>query len=308
MLKNMSKNLIQIKLVDDFEKFEKIKNVKPNIIYNRFDIKFGNDFQLLEINFNNKTNYIAFFICDNTCFLGVTQIHITQSINSYRGLKTGIHWFLKLPDTFEKYNNLFSSKTRYNRNYYKKNLEKQYKCEWTHIKKEELTEALIEEFIKLKTEKMKSYYENVDLKNFLTNYFCITDTYTLRANNKLIAIIFYSIIDKSTGYCENMAYDTSFSKLNVGNLLYYYSLEKLIARGINNIYLGGGKYKYKQNSKAICSQTYSGDITYFNFWDKLFSIKKFCSGYTRNYQHYIIHFLGIKIKIRKTESFYKYLK
>ena len=89
-------------------------------------------------------------------------------------------------------------------------------------------------------------------------------------DNHIKSVILYSIIDEHIAYCENLAYDLDFSKENIGNLLYYYSLKDLIRRGIRTVYLGGGNYDYKKNSKAIKSDTYSGRIYHFKWWQRIF--------------------------------------
>ena len=76
-----------------------------------------------------------------------------------------------------------------------------------------------------------------------------------------------------------MAYDVNYIKYGIGTILYYHSIEQLMARGIRNIYLGGGEYAYKQNCHARRDETYIGefkDMNYINqvnrFLSHIFSI------------------------------------
>ena len=104
----------------------------------------------------------------------------------------------------------------------------------------------------------------------------------------------YSITSDKEAYLENLAYDINYSSYHIGNLVYYHGIEKLIERGFKRIYLGGGDYDYKRNSKAIQSLTKSGNISPENssLLKKIFEIKK-----TKT--HKIIKIIGIKIKFKK---------
>ena len=48
-----------------------------------------------------------------------------------------------------------------------------------------------------------------------------------------------------------------FAKYGLGVMLYYHSIKNLIERGIKRVYLGGGHYDYKKNSKAKITSTSS---------------------------------------------------
>ncbi len=285
-------NKVLIELINDDSKFEKVKFVEPNIKWNRCDIQFGRDFELLKVNYEETEKYIAFYQKGKNVQLGVYMveipqyvfdevinflvkikkacvIHIDQSLNYKKGVKSGIHWLLNLPDIWEEYNNIFSSKTRYNRRYYKKKLEENYNCEWKYFPKQEIDENFMKAFYALKSQKKEIYYDT-DAKGFLGDYYGITDAYALYIDGKMQSVILYSIIDSKVAYCENLAYDLSLSKYNAGNILFYYSIEKLIEKGIKKLYLGGGDYEYKRNSKAIETKTYHGNIFLLKFWQKIF--------------------------------------
>lgn len=46
---------VVIKLVDENEKFDKVKLVKPNITFNRADLMYGEKFGLLEVQNSGRT-------------------------------------------------------------------------------------------------------------------------------------------------------------------------------------------------------------------------------------------------------------
>ena len=200
----------------------------------------------------------------------IYSINFSQSLNNMLGAKKTVHWLLNLPATKEEYFNQFSSKHRYNLRYYKKKLEENYNCEWKYFSEKDIDENLIKEFFELKKQKLTIYYDT-DAKGFLSDYYKITDAFALYINGKMQAITLYSIIDSEVAYCENMAHDLNLSKYNTGNIIFYNSIENLIERGIKKIYLGGGYYDYKKNSKAIMSNTFCYHRITLNLWQKIFT-------------------------------------
>lgn len=311
---------IKIELIEDNSKFEKVKLVEPNIKHNRCDIRYGKDFELIEIRYEDKIKYISFYCNGRTAFLGlymveipqyvfnriieflkndrkISHIHFINSLNYIKGAKKKMHWLLELPENWEDYLKQFSSKHRYNLRYYKKKLEQIYNCEWKYYPKHEINKKMIEAFFdfKIAKEKGEAYSDLVNAESYLESDFNkITDAYVLYINNEIKSIVLYSIIDEQTAYCHNMAYDVKFSKYNIGNELYYYSIKDLIQRGIQKIYLGGGDYEYKKNSKAIKSVTYNGNIFLLNFWQKIFSV--FCEKKPEKRITLVI--LGIKVSFK----------
>ena len=323
-------NKIKISLVPKEEKFEKVKLVQPNMIYNRFDIKYNGCFEVLEIEYKNKLQYIAIHINDkNICYIGIymteleqivfdkilkfltknfkniKHIHITQGLIDHPELSQKMHWLLELPNSIEEYNSQFSSRTRYNRRSKLKKLEENYDVEFLKISKNEINENLIKTFINFKQQTEKDVYYDLSqagIKKLLSCFYNITDAVVMKINSKIEAIVLYSITSNKDVYQENLAYNKEFSGYYIGILTYYYGIEKLIESGYKRLYLGGGDYDYKKNSKAIQSLTKSGNIipsTLPKNLKRIFDCKN-----TKT--HKVITILGIKIKIRiKKQKFIK---
>lgn len=314
--KNKMKN-ISIKLVNDNEKLEKVKLVEPDIKQNRLDIRYNNDFELLEVSYEELTKYVAFHMDGNVCTLGLYMVEIPQSVfekilefinknkkayrfhivqtqNYLKGFKKKVNWVLTLPNTFEEYEQKFSAKTRYNRRRYKRMLEENYKCEWKYFSENEINKEMISAFFELKKakEKDKAYADLVNPEEYINNYNKLTDAYILYINGQIASIVLYSIINPKVAFCHNMAFDMKYSKFNIGNELYYYSIKDLIVRGIKKIYLGGGNYAYKKNSKASKFQSYTGDIF------MLPPLKKIFSYFYEDKPVKRITLLGLKLKFK----------
>ncbi len=308
-----------IKIVDDKSKYDKIKKVEPNIKFNRPDIRFKKDFGLLEIDYENNKKYISYHIDGHSCYLGlymveipqyvfdeilkflhknqrVYQFHIVQSVNYAKGFKERMHWLLKLPKTWEEYDNQFSAKTKYNRRRSVKKLNETFNCKFEYIQEKDINEKLIARFFELKRSQMGSnaYSDMNNPKEYINDFNKLTDAYVLYINEEIASIVLYSIIDKHVAYCHNMTYDMSYSKYNIGNTLYYYSIKDLINRGIRKIYLGGGDYDYKRNSKATKTKTYLGNIFILSWWQKIF----FCFIEKAPAKRITILIFGIKITFK----------
>lgn len=317
---------IEISVVPDKDKFDKVLLVKPNIIYNRFDIKYSGDFDVLEIKFQKNLQYVAIHIDENkTCYIGIymteikqkvfdaiikflkkkyrkniQRVHITQGLIKHHKLVDKIHWLLNLPNSIEDYYSQFSSKTRGNRRRECKKLQDTFDTEFLHYSRKDMNKSFMERFFELKNATTDNIYYKVDatgIEKMLSNFYNLTDAYVLKINGKIEAFIFYSITDDLSLYYENMAYNKEFSSYNIGSILYYYSLERLIERGFKYLYLGGGNYAYKKNSKCLQSATMSGNIEI-----KKSKVLRKILGYKNNKDHIIITVLGIKIKLKITNS------
>ena len=140
---------IKIDLVNKEEKYQKIKLVKPNILFNRADIKFNNDFELLQIQYKNKIKYLSFHIHGLYCYLGlymmdltkdeynailkfiyekfsIDRFYIIQSLNKSKDVNKTVHWLLTLPDSQEEFDKQFSSRSLKSYSCLSNNLSKLY--------------------------------------------------------------------------------------------------------------------------------------------------------------------------------------
>ncbi len=318
------KDNVKISIVDEKEKYEKVKLVKPNIIYNRFDIKYNGSFDVLKIEYNGEVQYVSFHIDEKKyCFIGLYMTDIEQVVFNnmldfltrkfkkirrfkllqcrakHPELDDKVCWMLDLPDTVEEYWAQFSAKSRYNRKREFKKLCESFNISFEYYKKEDLTESIIKRFFDFKQETKDDVYYDLSGKGinlFLSNFFNLTDTYVLKINGNIEAIIFYSITDSQVLYCENMAYNKEFASYNIGQVLFYYSVEKLIERKFKCLYVGGGNYEYKRNCHAIKYDTGNGIIKAQRIHKKILNWLFEC---VNSGEYKIITLFGIKLKFRK---------
>ena len=240
---------------------------------------------------------------------GMNRFYVLQSFNGNKQLNKTVHWLLNLPETQEDFDKQFSSRSRYNRRIKRKNLEKEYKCEFSYLDKSQFTENFFEDFLEMKRIGYEEAYKNRTAKDMFSDFFSITDAYTLSIDGKIEAYVLYSIIDDEEIYQVNITNNQKYSKYGIGVMLYYYAIENLIKRKFKRVYLGGGEYDYKANSKAIKSNTYEGYFYYIPFLKRIFSIQDLLlDGQEQRY----LFFLGMKIplkkKIIKTDNYADYYK
>ena len=326
----------KIRIIKDKEKFNIIKNLPHNCIYNRFDLVFFNDFNLLEVIQGEKKFYIPYhiekiFYCHLASFmLGMeddtfndviafmkkkypllTTIEIWHSLNPYKGLRQTNNCILYLPKTMEEYNKNFTSKTLYNRRYALSKLMKNFKIEFKHFERKDFTKELLETFLKFKNEGKIScgdqVYYSEDYTRLLGSVYYLTDIWALYINDAIAAVILYSCTNGTDYWCENMAYNNEYRQYGIGNVLYYYSIEQIINRKGKLIILGGGQHDYKLNSKAQNIKTYTGyiDLCKSKLWKYalkillgIFSVKTVTDRW-RNEQRTITTVLGVRFKKKR---------
>jgi len=324
--------MYDIRIIKDPSKYEIIKNIPYNCIYNRFDIVWFDDFDIIEVSDsdvkfyipihieNFKTCYLASFMQNMKndmfnsviqfifdCYKYINTIEIWHGLNTYNNLRETNNYILNLPNSVEEYNKNFSSKTRYNRRHAIKKLEENFKTEFKYFQRKDFTEELLSSFLKFKNiedaQAGTSVYYSNDYKKLLGSVYYLTDIWALYINNEIAATILYSSTNGTDYWCENMAYDIAYRHYGIGNILFYHSIEEIIKRHGSLIILGGGGYEYKSNCKAVDTLTYTGYIkTKTPLVAKLYRITlKIYSKYKKtdrymNTQTSITTILGLKFK------------
>lgn len=273
-----------ITLLNNKEKESKIKLVNPNFIYNRFDIRFGNNFDLYKISENNKEYYVPFSLINaKTGILGVWLVDISvraldkviveiskkypklkkvqtrYSLNYQESLEVFNHWIVLLPNTIETFDNMLSKKTRYNVKWYPKKIEKElgtYKFVKYALK--DISNEIVQKYFEFKLLTHGYDYKMTEREYLKTFY--ITSAYVLYINNKIEAVLFDSNLE-NISYLENFAYNINFSKYSLGMVLYHYYIEDLINNNVKYIFLGDGKQEYKKRYNGENRLAFDGYIS-----------------------------------------------
>ena len=119
--------------------------------------------------------------------------------------------------------------------------------------------------------KRQLYYLSPDYneKTYMSTHPSL-DAYTLEINGSIEAILFASC-SASTVYLENLSYNPIYSKYNLGTLVYYLTILKLIENKMSVLYLGAGDFEYKQRWGTLKHTVYDGYIPR-KIWGKVVRI------------------------------------
>jgi len=263
-------------------KIETFKNrLSVNVIHNRFDIKYGNDFDLYKI---NDELYIPVKLTDETLHLGIYFINIQYEVLEifieylfkkyekakflefshanlacFRNVEKKPHWHVNLPETIEEFDKNLHSKTRYNTKWYPKKIKEdlgEYSIK--HYPKEEITKEIVDIYLQYKYKTHKSNYYLKNSLDYLDEFY-VTDCYTLNINNQIEAILFLSNTGDNS-YLENLTYNIELSKYSLGTVLYHEVIKDLISKKYKKLFLLGGTLEYKKRFNGVLTNTITATI------------------------------------------------
>ena len=305
----------------DFVKKDKdklVKLVRPNFIYNRFDERFHNQYELIKISMSAKSYYVPLRVDVHTAKLGlymtklpqeafdkliefvflmydkVDFIEIKHSLNAHNNLVSGNQWTIELPSSEEKYMSSLGKKTRLHIKQYFKYIERDFEVKFKTYDKDIPTDV-VNAYYKFKKETLNHTYTMPE-QEYLKEFY-VTKAHTLYLNNKIAAISFICELEDSKDvYYENFSYDKILSKYSLGTIITYYTIKKLIEDGRSNFYMAGGNYLYKQNLSTRLDTSYNGIIKRTK-GKHLLRRAIFQTG--QNDEFYFLRLFGSKIKKRK---------
>lgn len=253
------------------------ENVKPNFIYNRFDLMNEGEAVLLKVKDEDKQWLIPLQIIKNTATLGiwgmqvsfgqvaeiikfimqryvdVYQVKVMRPIaddGTYPAKYIKNDFSIELPATEDELEKRLSSKGR-NTIRRKKRIvaEKFGDCKLHNIKANEpLAIQLTEKFFEMKENNMGSVY-TVSAAGYLNKYH-VTDIYYMYFADE-VAVILMSCEQSKGVYFENMTYNNTFASYSPGLIAYDIYLKELIKKGKDVIFLLGGVYQYKRRYGSV---------------------------------------------------------
>ena len=250
---NAVNNLIDIKtkpkieLVDSNKSIEK---VYPNFTYNRFDIRFNDDFKMYAVHENEKTFFIPYHIENDLCIVGVWltpiskrafdliiddifdknhnvfKIYARYSLNQYDGLDTFNHWRVELPENIEEFATKLSARTRYNTSWYPKKIKENFgDYEIKIFRRAEISDDIVNRYFEFK--KLTHGYDyHMTPTEYLDNFY-VTHAYVMYISGNIEAIIFNCLVN-DIAYIENLSFNSELHKYSLGTVLYYYLINDLI--------------------------------------------------------------------------------
>jgi len=284
-------------------KSEYINKVEPNFAYNRFDFRFGENYDIWEIIENKKIIYVPLHIENDLAIIGVwlvdisqcafnnfikiisekyphiTQIYVRYSLNTYRGLDISNHWIVELSDTILGFDEKLSAKTRYNTKWYPKKIREdlgEYEIKKYSFKN--ISNDIVEKYFEFKLKSHNIDYQMSPLEYLKTFY--VTHAYVLKIKNETQAILFDSNFNEIS-YLENFGFNNELSKYSLGMVLYYYYITDLIKNEVKYIYLGDGSQEYKKRFNGKNKLAFDGFI---QIKQNKYSQKKSVKSFTKKFK------------------------
>lgn len=254
------------------------ENVSPNVIHNRFDLLYGEDFELYEIDgfylpvkMDGRRAKLGLYLrkwsteeLDNfTKYLfkkykKLDELFILHTYTPMEGVDANVHWHIDLPETIEEFDKNLSNKTRYNTKWYPKKIREEVgEYEIKKFAAAEITEDIVKIYLDWKAKSHNYHYWKTPLE-YLTEA-GITSGYVMSINQEPVAIAFCCETDKNV-FFENFSFDKIFEKYSLGMVIYYHFIKDMINQKMQTIYLLGGNLEYKKRYNGIETRTYTSNI------------------------------------------------
>lgn len=264
---------------------------EDNLIYNRFDLIYKNDFEEMEIVYQGQVYSVALHRTGQGGVLNVwgkelpqlvfeqtvekvfnshadiRYIDIVQSGNDYQGgLRKGVDIRIPLPDTKQELMQRLKAKHRYNLKRQRLMLEAQWGALSIESYEQEIPLEYVELYFLWKKESHGTDY-GLTPQRYLQEYH-VTDAMLVRAGERPIGIIFFCLVENVV-YLENFSYDRNLAEYSPGYITYVLFLEELISRNCRLLFLGGGDYNYKKRFGAEERTVYNGVIYRKEVFDEI---------------------------------------
>jgi hypothetical protein len=286
---------VNIFIADSSKKHDYIKNVKPDVILNRYDLSFDDDYQIIVAEEDGKPLYVPIRIAKREASLGiymcnvdsvipgafdaikdfifknfnVDAIGLKHTLTPFDGAEHTKHCHVELPETIEEFDNTLSHRVRYNTKWYPKKIRENIgEISFEKIDASDCPSHIFDLYFKWKYQSHNRHY-HITPKEYIKK--CgITRAYILHAGPECLAIGFISETGNNV-YFENFSYNQKYKKWSPGMVLYYEIIKDLIAEHKKIFYLLGA-HDYKIHYNGIVTETYTGHI--YKSQEKIDNLKK----------------------------------
>lgn len=256
------------------------ENIFPNVCWNRFDLRFGNDYKLSKINDLLWRGYVASHIEGTTIYVSLylremnkdtfneyakylfeiypdaKDLFVLHTYTNTAGVEQNVHWHVDLPESIEEFDATLSRRVRYNTKWYPKKIRENI-GEYTikYINANDCPDDIVMTYFKWKNQTHGTDY-GLSPKQYLQK-FCVTGVYVMQTDTEVLAIGFISETGDNV-FFENFSYNQEYAKYSPGMVLYHYLISDIITRGKKKLYLLGGNLEYKKHFNGIPTMTYTG--------------------------------------------------
>lgn len=257
-----------------------IAEIKPDFIYNRFDL-FCNNYIVLIAERDQEKHVIEVRLFDNSAELGIWGMYISDALlkeisdylfhkyenieyikfyfckttGNYKKVK---HFSINLPDSIESFLQRRSSKSYRRLNSKRHQAEREVgPINYFEYNISNCPEEIIKKY---NSWKERTHHIRIieDINSFFQKYH-ISNIYVMHYGSNIAAILF-TCEQCPVVYFENFSYDSQYSKYSPGQQIYEYMMIRLIEKKTKCIFLGGGDYDYKRKYGSIEETLYDGVI------------------------------------------------
>lgn len=259
------------------------ENVLPNVCWNRFDLRYGNDYDLSKINSERWCGYVASHVDGSTInvslylremdpntfnefakylfefYPNAKNLFVLHTYTEIAGIEKKVHWHVDLPETIEEFDACLGKDVRRNTKRYPKKIRENV-GEYTikYFMADDCPDDIVMTYFKWKNQTHGTDY-GLSPKQYLQK-FCVTGVYVVETDSEILAIGFISEIGENV-FFENFSYNSEYAKYSPGMVFYHYLISDLIARGKKKLYLLGGNLEYKKYFNGVATMTRTGFLS-----------------------------------------------
>ena len=254
-----------------------VENIHPNVYWNRFDVRYGEDWDLWRIESDFLPHYIASHLDGDLIIVSMylrrmspsifrdavkflfgfyeaaKNIYILHSYTMCAGLETMEHAHIEFPQTVQEFDAALSRRVRYNTKWYPKKIRENFgDFQIKHWAIDDTPKEVHEKYHELKF----ATHGNIDsLSMAISN-----EVWALYIADEIAAIL--QISDTCGGedlFLANITYNQKYAKWSTANVLYYAAICDCIKRGAKKMYLFK-MLDYKRHFNGIGTITWTGTL------------------------------------------------
>lgn len=258
-----------------------VRDIEPNLIHNRYDLLFGDNWEMVEIETNDTRIYVPVHIENGLGRVGLylrdigadvlrelnqflfknydslVQIFFLHTYTVVDDIEPAVHWHIDLPGTIEEFDSTLSHRVRYNSKWYPKKIIREVgEYIIDKIKPEQCTARIMQTYLDWKKQSHNFKWNREPLEYLKT--FGVSDIFVMHVRDEILAIGFVCDTGGEEAFFENFAYNLKYRLYSPGIVLYHAIIADLIGLGKKRFCLLGGNLEYKRNYNGIATMTYTG--------------------------------------------------
>lgn len=257
----------------------KIAEITPNVVHNRYDILYGDDYEMIvaddimiPFHSEHNTGKIGLYLRDigteklrkviQFIFHNMPDIYQIFVLHTYTAVDTiepHVHWHIDLPSTIQEFDNSLGKNTRRNSRQYPRYIAKDI-GEYTidKVKSDQCSQGIVQMYLDWKKQSHGFIWPKQPYDYLKSSG--ISDVYIMHTENETLAIGFVCDTGGGNAFFDNFTYNPKYATYSLGMVLYHAIIADMIAIGKKKFFLLGGDLEYKHRYNGIATMTYTGFI------------------------------------------------